>query len=137
MPPLIDADGVNNELERPHLVVHNGLYYVFWSTQRHMFAIEGAAGPTGLYGMVASSVLGPYRPLNGSGLVAGNPVAEPHQSYSWWVCNDLSVVSFVDHWGLNGRALADEPALNRGQFGGTPAPVFTLELDGDCTRIDS
>jgi levansucrase len=85
--------------------------------------------------MVADSVLGPYRPVNGSGLVAGAPDAEPSQSYSWWVCDDLSVVSFVDHWGMNGRILADDPGLNRSQFGGTPAPVFKLSLDGDCAKI--
>ncbi len=135
MPPLIDADGLNNELERPHIVMHGGLYYVFWSTQRQMFANDAAAGPTGLYGMVATTLRGPYRPLNGSGLVAGNPDTEPHQSYSWWVSNDLSVVSFVDYWGLKGRALADDPTLARAQFGGTPAPLFKLSLDEDCAHI--
>jgi len=135
LPPLIDADGLNNELERPHLIAHRGLYYLFWSTQRHMFAPDGPSGPTGLYGAVADSVLGPYRPLNGSGLVAANPDEEPRQSYSWWVCHDLSVVSFVDHWGLKGRALGEHPELNRAQFGGTPAPIFQLMLDGERAKI--
>ena len=53
LPPIISADGVNNELERPHLVHQNGRYYCFWSTQRKVFASPGPAGPNGLYGMVA------------------------------------------------------------------------------------
>lgn len=140
MPPIVDADGVNNELERPHIVAHNGLYYIFWSTQRHMFSPtlrENAKiqPPTGLYGMVGESLYGPYRALNESGLVAAVPEAESRQSYSWWVCGDLSVVSFVDHWGLKGRDLKNNPTLNRAQFGGTPAPVFNLNLKGDCAKI--
>ena len=135
LPPLIDADGLSNELERPHIIAKNGLYYVFWSTQRHMFAPDGPSGPTGLYGMVAADLHGPYRPLNGSGLIAGTPESEPRQSYSRWVCEDLSVVSFIDHWGLAGRNLTHHPQLNRAQFGGTPAPVFSLMLDGDCAKI--
>jgi levansucrase len=137
LPPLIDADSLNNELERPHLIHYRGLYYVFWSTQQAMFDPSGPTGPTALYGMVADSVLGPYQPLNGSGLVAATPAAEPRQSYSWWVCDDLSVVSFVDHWGLSGRSISDDLVLNRAQFGGTPAPVFKLSLDGNCAKIDT
>jgi levansucrase len=102
-----------------------------------MFDPSGPTGPTALYGMVADSVLGPYQPLNGSGLVAATPAAEPRQSYSWWVCDDLSVVSFVDHWGLSGRSISDDLVLNRAQFGGTPAPVFKLSLDGNCAKIDT
>ena len=33
-PPLVHADGLNNELERPHIVVRDGRYYLLWSTQR-------------------------------------------------------------------------------------------------------
>ncbi len=135
LPPLIDAVGLSNELERPHLLVHEGKYYLFWSTQQQMFAPGGPSGPTGLYGMVADAVRGPYRPLNGSGLVAGNPPAEPHQGYSWWVSADLTVASFINHWGLVGRSAETDPVLNRAQFGGTPAPLFRLQLAGDCAKI--
>ena len=133
-PPLIDASGLNNELERPHLIWRDELYYLFWSTQQHMFAPDGPAGPTGLYGAVAESLRGPYRMLNGSGLVAANPSNEPRQTYSWWVCHDLQVVSFIDHWGLEGRK-HDAPDTIRQQFGGTMAPRFRLSLQGDCAII--
>jgi levansucrase len=130
LPPLLTADGVNNELERPHVVFHAGCHYLFWSTQTHTFAPGVAAGPNGLYGAVAPAFLGPYEPLNGSGLVCANPPSEPMQSYSWWVQGDCSVVSFIDYWGMAGRSLKDHPELRRSQFGGVPAPTFKLRLSG-------
>ncbi len=135
LPPLLSADTLNNEMERPVLRVQDSRYYVFWSTQRRTFAPDGPAGPNGLYGMVADSLFGSYRPLNGSGLVAANPLDEPLQSYSWWVMDNLEVAGFIDHWGLEGRRLEDNPDLVISQFGGTPAPRFRIALDGDKAHI--
>ncbi len=134
-PPLLSADGLNNELERPHIIAKGGAYYLFWSTQRHMFAPGGPAGPNGLYGMRGASMSGPWQPLNGSGLVAGNPDEEPYQTYSWLVLDTFEVVSFIDYWGLKGRAPGSDPALLREQFGGAPAPRFRLAIDGLSARI--
>lgn len=127
-PPLVTADGFNNELERPHVIVHAGLYYLFWSTQRHVFDPAGTHGPTGLYGMVAGSLLGPWQPLNGTGLVLCNPAAAPAQAYSWLVMPDLAVTSFVDDWGPM------EPARTR-RFGATFAPTLRLALEGSTARL--
>lgn len=132
--PLVTAIGVNNELERPHIVVRNGLYYLFWSTQRFVFSPDVEAGPNGLYAMVSGSLAGPWRPVNGSGLVAANPAEEPTQSYSWWVTGEGIVWSFIDHWGMAGRNFGSNPELLRKQFGGTPAPRFQLEFEGDNVR---
>jgi len=133
--PLLEAVGVNNELERPHVVVRGGRYYLFWSTQRRTFDPSGPSGPNGLYAMVADSLRGPYRPVNGNALVAGNPAAEPTQGYSWWVTGEGEVWSFIDHWGMQGRSFDDHPELLRGNFGGTPAPVFRLAFAGDAVII--
>jgi levansucrase len=122
LPPLLSADGLNNELERPHILFRDGLYYLFWSTHEFTFADGGPKGPEGLYGMVAPSVLGPYTPLNSSGLVAANPESRPRQSYSWLVLDDLRVASFVD-------------SPDGETFIGTPAPMFSLKLDGDKTEL--
>jgi levansucrase len=129
--PLIEAIGVNNELERPHIVVRGGRYYLFWSTQRRTFKPGTPSGPNGLYAMVADSVHGPWRPVNGQGLVAANPAGEPTQGYSWWVTGEGEVWSFIDHWGMQGRSFDSHPELLRDQFGGTPAPIFTLSFDAD------
>ena len=48
LPPVITADGVCNEMERPHLIARNGMYYIFWSSQNSVFAPDGPTGPTGL-----------------------------------------------------------------------------------------
>jgi levansucrase len=133
--PLIEATGVNNELERAHVVARDGRYYLFWSTQRRTFAPDTPAGPNGLYAMVADNLAGPYRPVNGSGLVAGNPAGEPVQCYSWWVTGEGEVWSFIDHWGMQGRRFDDHPELLRRQFGGTPAPVFRLAFAGDDVTL--
>lgn len=124
LPPLIHADGVNNELERAHIVCHAGRYHVFWATQRSTFSPELRHAPNGLYGMVADSLFGPYRPLNGSGLVLANPADAPTQTYSWFVSADLAVSSFVDAWGPDGSA-----------FGGVPAPLLRLRIEGDTCRL--
>lgn len=129
--PLISADTLNNELERPHVVVHQGLYYLFWSTQRHVFNPDGPTGPTGLYGMVSDRLDGGWRPLNGTGLVFSNPDAAPKQAYSWLVMPDLQVTSFVDAWGSNGSD------ANARRFGATFAPMLRLRLDGDAARLET
>jgi levansucrase len=135
LPPILSADGLANEMERPHMFVRGGQYYVFWSSQQSVFAPHTPSGPTGLYGMVGPSVYGPFEPLNGSGLVIANPAEEPKQAYCWQVLDTLEVVSFVDHWGLQGRDLALHPELNRSQFGGTIAPMLRIEIDGNHTRL--
>ncbi|MFD1786147.1 glycoside hydrolase family 68 protein [Sphingomonas floccifaciens] len=133
LPPLVDADGVNNELERPHIVRHDGRLLLFWSTQAKVFADGGPRGPTGLYGVIADSLYGPWRPLNGTGLVLANPAEAPFQAYSWLVNDDLSVWSFADLVGLASPPV--DVAQARSAFAGTPAPVVSLEVDGDRTRV--
>ena len=122
LPPLLSADGLNNELERPHILYRDGLYYLFWSTHDFTFAEGGPIGPSGLYGMVAPSALGPYAPLNGTGLVAANPEDASAQAYSWLVLDDLRVASFID-------------SPDGSNFIGTPAPMFSLRLDGDKSEL--
>jgi len=126
--PLIAADGVNNELERPHLLLHGGLYYLFWSTQHSVFS-PGTAAPTGLYGMVAAKLRGPYAPLNGSGLVFANPAHAPEQAYSWLVAPDLSVSTFID------KAALDAFARGQSRARHMLAPTLRLALDGASTRL--
>jgi len=124
--PIVSAEGLNNELERPHVVVSGDLYYLFWSTQSHVFDAAGPVGPTGLYGVVSERIAGPWRPLNATGLVFANPPEAPEQAYSWLVLPNLRVISFVDNWGNNG---------GERKFGATFAPELRLVLDGDEARL--
>jgi levansucrase len=131
--PLVSAVGVNNELERPHVVVHNELTYLFFCTQRRTFD-PAVSAPTGLYGFVGPSLAGPFEPLNGTGLVLQNPPEEPLQAYSWLVLNDLRVSGFVDAYDLQGQH-PDDLADPRRHFGGTITPWYRLVLEGASTRV--
>ena len=135
LPPLIHADGVNNELERAHVVYHKGCYYAFWATQGSTFAPDFSQAPNGLYGMVSDSLFGEYRPLNGSGLVLANPDEEPLQSYSWFVTRELLVSSFVDFRGLKGEPIPVNTDEANRLFGGVPAPLLKLTSDGDRCEL--
>ncbi|MFW5974158.1 MAG: glycoside hydrolase family 68 protein [Natrialbaceae archaeon] len=140
-PPILDGVCVNQELERPHVVVDDGRYYLFVSSHVHTFA-PGLAGYDGLYGFVADSLRGEYRPLNGSGLVVTNPATAPFQTYSWMVLphrEELLVQSFLNYYEFDGEslvAIADLPAEDQlRRFGGTLAPTLRLAVDDERTRI--
>ncbi|MFW6317748.1 MAG: glycoside hydrolase family 68 protein, partial [Halorubrum sp.] len=99
-PPLLDAVEVNQELERPHVLVVDGRYYLFVCSHVHTFA-PGVTGPDALYGFVADAFDGEYRPLNGSGLVATNPPDAPFQAYSWMAFahdEEVLVQSFLNYY---------------------------------------
>jgi levansucrase len=140
-PPLLDALEVNQELERPHVVVADGRYYLFVCSHVHTFA-PGVTGPDGLYGFAADAFEGPYRPLNGSGLVATNPPSAPFQAYSWMAFaheEEVLVQSFLNYHDFGGDsldAIAELPeAEQRARFAGTLAPTLRLAVDGDRTRL--
>ncbi|MEM4781975.1 MAG: glycoside hydrolase family 68 protein, partial [Halalkalicoccus sp.] len=139
--PLLEGVCVNQELERPHVVVRDDRYYLFVSSHDHTFA-PGLEGPDGLYGFVADSLRGEYRPLNGSGLVLTNPENAPYQAYSWVAFphrEELLVSGFFNYYDLGGLTLDDVAGLSPDdqleKFGGTLAPTVRVALDGDRTRI--
>ena len=136
LPPLLHADGVNNELERPHVVWRDGLYYLFFSTQASTFH-PAVSGPTGLYGFVAESMSGKWTPLNGSGLVFRNPDEEPFQAYSWLVMQNLDVVGFVNFADLKGESPREVEARGEGRhkFVGTITPKEQIVLEGDQAQL--
>jgi len=139
--PLIESVATNQELERPHMIVRDGSYYLFVSSHEHTFA-PGLEGYDALYGFVAESLRGEYKPLNGSGLVATNPASAPFQTYSWLAYphdEEILVSSFFNYYDLRGLSLDDVAGLphveQQRRFGGTLAPTLRIELDGAETRI--
>ena len=140
-PPLLDAVGVNQELERPHLVVREERYYLFVSSHQHTFA-PGIEGHDALYGFVADELRGSYRPLNDGGVVATNPENAPFQAYSWTVYDhgdELLAVSFFNYYDYVGATLDGiaelPPEEQQRRFGGTLAPTLRIRVDGDRTRL--
>lgn len=139
--PLLEAVGTNQELERPHVIVQDGSYYLFISSHEHTFE-PGLEGYDALYGFVADSLRGEYTPLNGSGLVVTNPADAPFQTYSWLAYphrEEILVSSFFNYYDLQGLSLDDvahlPPAEQQRRFGGTLAPTLRLTANSDETRL--
>ncbi|MFB4168851.1 glycoside hydrolase family 68 protein [Virgibacillus sp. JSM 102003] len=138
LPAILEAECVNQQLERPHIVYRNGRYYLFIVSHQFTFA-PGLDGPDGLFGFAANDLFGDYVPLNEGGLVIANPPEQPFQAYSWIVLPDFSVESFVNYFNLEGLTL-DEVANQPDQyifnhFGGVLAPTLQLQVNGLETDI--
>lgn len=117
--------GVNDQTERPHYVFQDGKYYLF--TISHKFTCaDGVTGPDGVYGFVGEHLFGPYRPMNASGLVLGNPPAQPFQTYSHCVMPNGLVTSFIDSVPTTGEDY---------RIGGTEAPTVRILLKGDRSFV--
>nr|WP_236044949.1 glycoside hydrolase family 68 protein [Halomicroarcula nitratireducens] len=146
LPPVLEAIGTNQQLERPHYVFKDGKWYLFTISHQFTFA-PGLSGPDALYGFVADSMYGDYEPLNEGGLVISNPDEAPFQAYSWLAMphgDGIVAESFENFRGLDdtsrGAISLDEvgylpPEEQKELFGGSLAPSLKLELDGAETRI--
>jgi len=139
--PLLDAVGVNQELERPHIVYQDGLYYLFVSSHLHTFA-PGLGGFDALYGFVAKDLQGDYVPLNDSGLVVTNPENAPFQAYSWMAFphdDEVLVQSFFNYYDFAGATLDEIARLSETEqmrrFGGTLGPTLRLTIERAESRI--
>jgi levansucrase len=121
LPPLLSANCVNQELERPQIVIKYGRYYLFTDTHNSRYA-PGVTGPDGLYGFVGPGLRSDYQPLNNSGLVAGNPPDAPYQAYAW---------DTMPNW------MSQSKIMNRpgGEPGGSFAPTLQLSVEGTQTSI--
>lgn len=138
LPPLLEANYVNEELERPHIIVKDEKYYLFTDSHINKYA-EGLQGPEGLYGFVSDTLIGGYEPLNESGLVLANPPENPYQAYSWLVLPNLNVVGFAHFGDLGSLSIGDvgnqSPEYQFEHFGGTLAPTAKISIKGDTTKI--
>lgn len=120
LPPLITAVGVNDQTERPHFVIKDGLYYLFTISHKYTYG-DNLTGPDGVYGFVSENLTGPYTPMNSSGLVLGNPSSQPFQTYSHCVMPNGLVTSFIDNVPVSDSSY---------RIGGTEAPTVKIALEG-------
>ena len=154
LPPILSANCVNDQTERPQIYVQGSKYYLFTITHRHTFARGPDTdstdprywyldGPDGVYGFVGNGIRSDFQPLNeGSGLALGNPTnlnyavgtpaspdpfqtAHAFQSYSHYVMPNGLVESFIDAIG--------NPDVRRG---GTLAPTVKLNIAGTSAVVD-
>ncbi|MBO1513484.1 glycoside hydrolase family 68 protein [Metabacillus bambusae] len=138
LPPLLEANYVNDELERPSVIVKGNNYYLFAKTHSEKFA-TGLHAPEGLYGFTSDSLFGGYQPLNESGLVIANPTDNPYQAYSWMVMPNGTVTSFVNYVNVDGKDIYEigeqSPDYQMEHFGGMLAPSLKLSLTRNESKI--
>lgn len=120
LPPLLHASGVNQQLERPHLVRDNDRYYLFFLSHQGTYA-PGLRGPDGVYAFVSESLRGAYRPVNGSGYVMVSPLDRAPERFADYVMPNWLVEGFIDTVGS--------------RRGGTLAQTVRLNADGDTITV--
>lgn len=143
LPPILSANCVTDQTERPQIYIKDGKYYLFTISHRSTFA-AGIDGPEGVYGFVGDGIRSDFQPMNrGSGLVLGNPTNlnyatgfpfDPDynqhpgqfQAYSHYVMPDGLVQSFIDTIGTKGDF----------RRGGTLGPTVRLAIDGENAVVD-
>lgn len=139
LPPILSANCVNDQTERPQIYLKGHKYYLFTITHRSTYA-AGVGGPDGVMGFVGNGIRSDFQPMNaGSGLVLGNPTdlngpvgapfaPDPNQnprafqSYSHYVMPRGLVESFIDAIG-NRR-------------GGALAPTVKINIHGSASTIN-
>ena len=139
LPPIISANCVNDQTERPQIYIKDNKYYLFTISHRTTFA-AGMDGPDGVYGFVGNGIRSDFKPMNwGSGLVLGNPTDlnqaagsdfDPNplqnprafQSYSHYVMPGGLVESFID--------------TVKNRRGGALAPTVQINISGQNTAIN-
>ena len=143
LPPILSANCVTDQTERPQIYYKDGKYYLFTISHRSTFA-PGIDGPEGVYGFVGNGVRSDYQPVNrGSGLALGNPTNLNYaagtpfapdfnqhpgafQAYSHYVMPGGLVQSFIDTIGTSDNF----------RRGGTLGPTVKLNISGDTTTVD-
>ena len=143
LPPILSANCVTDQTERPQIYYKDGKYYLFTISHRSTFA-PGLDGPEGVYGFVGNGVRSDYQPVNrGSGLALGNPTNLNYaagtpfapdynqhpgafQAYSHYVMPGGLVQSFIDTVGTSDNF----------RRGGTLGPTVKINISGDTTTVD-
>ncbi|CAK1224275.1 Glucan-binding domain (YG repeat) [Fructobacillus fructosus] len=129
--PLVTANAVSDEIERPNLFEYDGKWYLFATTRSWHMASNDSRINTGLNSGVLSFMIGfvsedgiqgHYKPLNGNGLVVASDTPLDSATYAFLVLPnaDKTKNQFVTTAYLGVR---------------TFAPSFLLEINGDKTKV--
>jgi len=137
--PLVTANMVSDEIERPNVVKLGDKYYLFAATRlnhgTNVMSWSKADQTVGdnvlMVGYVSDSLTGGYKPLNGSGVVltASVPANWRTATYSYYA---------VPVEGHEDRVLVTAYMTNRGEVAGpglnaTLAPSFLVQINPDGT----
>jgi levansucrase len=131
MKPLIASNTVTDEIERANIFKMNGKWYLFTDSRGSKMTIDGI-GPKDVYmlGFVSDSINGPYKPLNGSGLVL-NMNLDPKDvtwTYSHFAVPQANGDNVVITSYITNRGLYTD---HHSSF----APSFLLNIKGSKTSV--
>ncbi|PRR80965.1 glycoside hydrolase family 68 protein [Clostridium vincentii] len=131
MKPLITANTITDEIERPNIFKMNDKWYLFTDSRGAKMTIDGL-GDEDVYmlGFVADSLTGEYKPLNKTGLVINmdqDPM-DPTFTYSHFAIpqadsNNVVITSYMTNRG----AFEDQKS--------TFAPSYLMNIKGSKTSI--
>lgn len=131
MKSLIASNTITDEIERANIFQMNGKWYLFTDSRGAKMTIDGIDDKqVYMLGFVADSLAGPYKPLNGSGLVL-NMNLDP---------SDLTFTysHFAVPQGSGNNVVITSYITNRGMFSdhhSTFAPSFLLNIKGSKTSV--
>ncbi|WP_431090503.1 glycoside hydrolase family 68 protein [Paenibacillus sp. 8b26] len=131
MDPLIASNLVTDEIERANVFKMNGLWYMFTSTRGSKVTVD-AIGSDEIYmlGYVSTSLTGPYKPLNGTGLVLHQNLDRDDITWTY--------AHFAIPQGKGNNVVVTSYMTNRGLFPdhkSTFAPSFLLNIKGTKTSV--
>ncbi|AJY73379.1 glycoside hydrolase family 68 protein [Paenibacillus beijingensis] len=129
--PLIASNTVTDEIERANVFELNGKWYLFTSSRGAKMFIDGVdKEDIYMFGYVADSLTGPYKPLNDSGLVL-------HQDL-----NPYDITWTYAHFAIpqvkGDNVVITSYMTNRAYFAdhhATFAPSFLLNIKGNKTSV--
>lgn len=131
MKPLITSNTVTDEIERANVFKKDGKWYLFTDSRGSKMTIDGIdKEDIYMLGYVSDSLTGPYKPLNGSGLVLHLDL-DPSDitfTYSHFAVpqpegNNVVITSYMTNRGF----YADRHS--------TFAPSFLLNINGSKTSV--
>ncbi|MCS0824850.1 glycoside hydrolase family 68 protein [Cytobacillus firmus] len=131
MKPLIASNIVTDEIERANIFEKDGKWYLFTDTRGAKMFVDGIdKEDIYMLGYVANSITGPYKPLNGTGLVL-------HQDL-----NPRDITWTYAHFAIpqvkGDNVVITSYMTNRGYFEdhhSTFAPSFLVNIKGSKTSV--
>ncbi|GBR47398.1 levansucrase [Neokomagataea tanensis NBRC 106556] len=140
LPPLVSANCVNDQMERPQIYMQNGDYYLLTISHRTTFA-AGIDGPDGEYGFYGHGIRSDWVPLNnGSGLMLGNPTNLQTAAGTDWALNpdqNLNTYQTYSHYVMPGGKVQSFIDMIQYRWGGSLAPIVRLKFQGANTALDT
>ncbi|MBD7970114.1 glycoside hydrolase family 68 protein [Paenibacillus gallinarum] len=129
--PLIASNTVTDEIERPNVFKLKGKWYLFTSSRGSKMYIDGIDDEDiYLLGYVSNSLTGPYKPLNGTGLVLHQDLDPTDITWTY--------AHFAIPQVKGDNVVITSYMTNRGMFDdqhSTFAPSFLMNIKNSTTSV--